>query len=334
MNQPRATREDYVQFVLATHRYSSTEAARVTPDSPDRPVPPSHDAFTRLLNHSPIDTQELWDEARPMIHRQSGILVIDDSTLDKPYARHMNLVGYHWSGKHRAVVKGINLQTLLWTDGDRLVPCDFRVADPLQGSTKNDQFRDLLRQAKNRGFQPKCVAFDSWYSGRENLKLVQELGWVFLTQFKCNRKVSIDHQPKRAITEWEIAATGTNVHLEGFGLIRVFRVVTKNGNVEHWATNDLTMDELTRLKWAEMSWDIEVYHRGIKQHLGVERCQSRFGRAQKGHIGMVLQAFVRLEWHRFRSGISWLEAKLQIIRGAVRAYLANPHMPRPQREYA
>lgn len=52
---------------------------------------------------------------------------MDDSTLDKPYAEKMDLVQRHWSGKHHAVVEGINLITLLWTDGDRPVPVDYRV---------------------------------------------------------------------------------------------------------------------------------------------------------------------------------------------------------------
>ena len=52
------------------------------------------------------------------------MLVLDDSTLDKPYARDIALVGRHWSGKHHAVVQGIGRVSLLWTDGDRHNPCD------------------------------------------------------------------------------------------------------------------------------------------------------------------------------------------------------------------
>ncbi|HET6574261.1 MAG TPA: hypothetical protein VFG68_11695 [Fimbriiglobus sp.] len=37
-----------------------------------------------------------------------------------------------------------------------------------------------------------------------------------------------------------------------------------------------------------------------------------------------MRAFIRLEWHHYRSGVSWFEAKWGIIRDAVRAYLANP----------
>ena len=47
------------------------------------------------------DPATLWDEVRPFVRRGDGVLVLDDSVLDKPFARHMGLVGYHWSGRHR-----------------------------------------------------------------------------------------------------------------------------------------------------------------------------------------------------------------------------------------
>lgn len=34
----------------------------------------------------------------------------------------MELMTRHWSGKHGRVVQGINLMTLLWTEGDRHIP--------------------------------------------------------------------------------------------------------------------------------------------------------------------------------------------------------------------
>ena len=96
---------------------------------------------------------------------ESGILVIDDSTLDKPYSQKIELVTKHWSGKHHRVVNGINLVTLLWTDGDRHIPCDYRIYDKAKdGLTKNDHFRAMLEEAKTRGFVPECICFDSWYA--------------------------------------------------------------------------------------------------------------------------------------------------------------------------
>jgi putative transposase len=106
MNPAKCTEHDYLQFLIASPlAYSCTEAARV---SPKLEAPPAHDAFTRLLHRLEPDPETLWREIAPHVDRSGGVLVIDDSTLDKPYARHMGLVTRHWSGKHRAVVRGIN----------------------------------------------------------------------------------------------------------------------------------------------------------------------------------------------------------------------------------
>jgi hypothetical protein len=48
---------------------------------------------------------------------------------DKPYARQMERVTFHWSGKQRRVVQGIALMSLLRTQGQALLPCNFRVYD-------------------------------------------------------------------------------------------------------------------------------------------------------------------------------------------------------------
>ena len=323
MNPPRCTAADYIDFIVATPRaVSCVEAARVQPRHPDAPA---HDAFTRLLHRLAPDPVALWTEVSPLVDRTRGVLIADDSTLDKPYAEKMELVHRHWSGKHHAVVDGINLITLLWTDGDRLIPIDYRIYDkPNDGITKNEHFLAMLLTAAERGFTPECVLFDSWYASVDNLRLIRDLGWRWLTRLKANRRVSIDYAPKRALETWAMTESGTEVHLEAYGLIRIFRVVATDGDTEYWATNDREMGELERLKYAEFAWGIEVYHRALKQECGVERAQVRAARAQRNHIGMAIRAFVRLEWHRVRTGISWGMAKEGIIRAAVRRYLAHP----------
>jgi hypothetical protein len=330
MNKPRCTEEDYIQFLLATPKVcSATEAARVQPDTPNAPA---HDAFTRLLHRIEPDPQTLWQEVHSLVNRSNGLLVLDDTVLDKPHAKYMGLVGPFWSGKHKRVVRGINLLSLVWTDGDRVYPTDYRLVDPAirPKVTKNDLFADLIRVAQTRGFSPRCVVFDSWYSGKDNLKVVRSCGWTFLTQVRCNRKVNPDRTGNRPIEQCSIAATGTIVHLEGFGLVKAFRIATPDGGTEHWITNDLSMSEEARLALAEQAWGIEEYHRGLKQCTAVERCQVRMGQAQRVHIGCAIRAFVRLEWHRFTTGLNWIEAKLRLIRNAIRQYLQRPTLILPQ----
>jgi len=323
MNKPRCTDTHYIDFLIATPRaVSGTEAARVQPRCP---AAPAHDAFTRLLHRLEPDPATLWHEVAPLVERGRGVLVVDDTTLDKPSARKIDLVHRHWSGKHRAVVDGINLITLLWTEGESFVPCDWRVFDkPNDGITKNEHFAAMLLTARARGFAPECVLFDSWYASIDNLRLIRDCGWRWLTRLKGNRLVNPDRTGNRAVTACDIAEAGTVVWLKDYGLVRVFRCVATDGETEHWATNDVDMAELERLKYAEFAWAIEVYHRELKQECGVERAMVRAGRAQRNHIGMAIRAFVRLEWHRLRTGVSWGRAKEAIIRPAIRRYLAHP----------
>ena len=109
-------------------------------------------------------------------------------------------------------------------------------------------------------------------------------------------------------------------------MIRVFKIVAPDGDIDYWATDDLEMSELQRLQWAEFEWSIEEYHRGLKQCCGVEKAQVRSSRAQRNHIGCPIRAFLRLEMHWFNTGVSGYETKLRIVREAVRSYLAAPNI--------
>jgi len=323
MNPPKISDQDYIDFLIATPKVcSATEAARVQPEGS---TGPAHDAFTRLLHRLEPDAAVLWRETAGQVERHRGVLVIDDSTLDKPYAEKIALVQRHWSGQHHTVVGGINRITLLWTEGDRHVPVDYRVYDKAGDDlTKNDHFQALIETAHARGFRPERVVFDSWYGSLENLKRLRGVGWTWLTRLKANRLVNPDRSGLRPVARVETDHQGVVVHLKGYGLIRLFSIVAPDGDREYWATNDLKMAALARVRFAGYAWAIEHYHRGIKQFCGVERAQVRAARAQRNHIGLALRAFLRLEWHCYRAGISWFEAKTAIIRPAVRAYLANP----------
>jgi len=323
MNPPKCDEMDYINFLIAAQQvFSHVEASRTHPAEEQAPA---HDAYTRLLMRLPPDSEMLWQEIEPMIERKAGVLVIDDTTLDKPYASKMALVTRHWSGKHGRVVQGINLISLVWTRCGCRLPSDFRIYNKAQdGLTKNDHFQEMVQQAAERDFEPELVAFDSWYSGLPNLKLLRGLQWHWLTQLKSNREVSIDRTGNRAIRKILIPVQGRLVHLKGYGWIKVFRTVGTNGDAEYWATSNLNMTIEEAAFYALDAWQVEVYHRGLKQFTGIERAQCRLEVSQRNHIGLSIRAFVRLEAHRLHSGISWFEAKTGIIRSAMRQYLAQP----------
>ena len=206
MRAAKCRDSDYIDFLIASPgAFTCTEAARVQDPSPQAPA---HDSFTRLLHRIEPDPEALWDEARGLVALNGGALVIDDSTLDKPHARGIEMVTRHWSGKHQGVVRGINLITLLWTDGDRKLPVDYRIYDKADGKTKNDHFWEMMLVAKGRGFAPKYVLFDGWYASLENLKQVRGLGWHWSTRLKHNRKVNPEGCGAIPLSEAAISAAG------------------------------------------------------------------------------------------------------------------------------
>ena len=88
MDAPKVTDLDYINFLVAAPRVvSCTEAARVQPPRPRRA---SHDAITRLLNRLEPDPTPVWNEAEQYVERQSGLLILDDTTLDNRMLTKLN----------------------------------------------------------------------------------------------------------------------------------------------------------------------------------------------------------------------------------------------------
>ena len=262
------------------------------------------------------------------MRKETGLLVLDDTTLDKPHARHMALAHRHWSGKHKKVVDGISLVSLLWTDGGAKLPLDCRISkQPEDGVDKNQHFRAMLQTAKDRAFSPAYVGFDSWYSGLDNRKAIRGHGWNWLCRLKSNRAADPDGTGNRQIYLLPLPAEGLLVHLRGYGQIKVFVTLdAAQEDARFWAASDLSMTEATRKQVADETLAIEEYHRGLKQCCAVERCQARSGRAQYNHIVLAIRAFVRLEWCRLETGRSWYESKRELRRNAIRAYRTDPSL--------
>jgi hypothetical protein len=96
------------------------------------------------------------------------------------------------------------------------------------------------------------------HASLENLKLIRSFDWIFLTRLECNRHINPDKTGNRPVKEIYISEKGDVVHLKGYGMIKVFKNVRTYDDFEYWATNDLAMNDLMRLKYAEISWMIET----------------------------------------------------------------------------
>lgn len=312
----------YRDFLIANqNRYSGLELSRVAPTGGM-----AHDSVTRWLMKADFRPQDLWRYAKPLVHTDTGYLVLDDTVISKPFARNIDLARHQYSGREHREINGIGIVNLLWTDGSEYVPIDYRLYAPdHDGKGKNDHFREMLDKAQQRQFTPKYVLFDSWYGSLDNLKAIRRKGWHWVTDLKCNRLVATAPHHHVAVSDLDLDdGTVKRVWLKGYGEVLVARLVLKNGDTRYLASSDTRLTDYETLvgHW-QQRWPIETFHHGLKQNTGVGNCSAQRTHAQKIHIFASMVAFLRLESIRQQTGQTWYEQKAAITRPSVRAYLAN-----------
>lgn len=270
----------------------------------------SHDSVNRFLLREAYEPRDLFNEASRLLNLVGGTLSVDDSTLDKPYSQHMELVGHFWSGKHHRVVKGLNLITLYYSDPQgRSLPVNYRVYDKAEGKTKNDYFLDMLEEVLAWGLQPAFMTGDSWYSCVGNLKTVRNHRMGFLFAVESNRRVSTEKGAWMQVQKLDIPPDGLRVWLREFGEVRLFRTQLKD-QLRHYVVFLPDTNAYDAFQPADFQtlhdqhWQIEQYHRLIKQVCHIEKFQVRGKVPIRNHVFAALCSYVHLQQMQFVDIIS------------------------------
>ena len=269
----------------------------------------SHDSVNRFLLRENYTPQDLFDEVKGELVLEGGIVSVDDSVLDKPYSNpdKSQLIDYFWSGKHKKSVKGINLITLYYTDVIGVsYPINFRLYDKQEGKTNKgfsrmyDYFREMVTEVQAWGVEVAWVTGDSWYSSVENLKFLRNEKVGFLFGVANNRICSIERGTFLQIQKLTIPESGLLVYLKEFGWVKVFCQKFKN-EVRHYImylVKEVELKQIDRQTFRQIHdthWQIESFHRVIKQVCNIERFQIRTESGIRTHLFCALQAFSQLQ---------------------------------------
>src|SRR3989344_4347704 len=309
------TKELYCTFLRVTcQRYSALSLSDVSP------IPLSHDSVSRWLEDTHCQPKDVWNEAKNCVLKTSGIIVADETVLNKSRSQKIELVRYQYSGTEHDIVRGIGMLNFLWVDQDNQVcPMDFRIWEPQEdGYTKNDHFREMLKEVKRREVNPEAVVADSWYSSLDNVKCVRDLGWIWVMGLKKNRVVNKGDN----LENLDIPNEGLKVHLRGYGWIYVFRFVASNGRTDYYGTS---MESPTRQDIETLMrkrWEIEVFHRELKQTCGLQNCQARTSRAQRNHVGFSVLGWIKSAKVRRNFNLSFYQQQWNTIKAAIASTLA------------
>jgi len=326
------TKEQYIEFLISTPvNYTGTYLA-------DHLTGVSHDSVTDFLNKQRIASHTVWDVTKGLItDTDESFLIVDDSVQEKPHARAIELVYPHYSGNKHGVVRGIDLVNLVHSSGcGDYYPIDYRIYAPEYAKeTKNDYFLAMLKDAfEVRNIRAKYVLFDSWYASADNLKYIHRQGRVFYTTLKSNRLVSLtkeDGYIHLQDIEWtsEQLNTGISIKLKEVPFrVMLFKVVATNGDIEWVITNDPDTNLTTTIVRGRngVRWDVECFHRELKQLTGIEKCQCQRAWAQRNHIACCYHAWLALKVYASKLKTTLYRAQNNLLSRYIMAELKQPHI--------
>jgi hypothetical protein len=275
----------------------------------------SHDQLTRMLQ-GPWSGQTLFNLALRMLFTiAGGYLILDDTVVEKPYARLLGEAAWVWSSKHRQVVFGVSVVLLVWTDGQVRIPLGYRVWHK-GGASKFALALELLSYARNRlKCKPQFVLFDSWYPSKQLLKRIRDYGWYFVCQLKKNR--TFDGRALHAYRPqpyWQAVGALS-------GGLKVFVVRYRR---KYYATNRLTLTAHEVRRLYRKRHEVEEVIKVLKSQLSLEACQGGYTRswkakspakegAQTHHIALCLVAYLMVERECLAQGCTWRQLKRRLI---------------------
>ncbi len=327
-----ATKKQYIEYLISTPvNYTCTHLADHLDDV-------SHDAITDYLAREKLTARHLWEQARTLIEDSGeAFLIVDDSVQAKKHARKIEMVQCQYSGNEHGLVNGIGVVNLVHSDGDEFYPIDYRIyAKDADGKTKNDHFREMLLNAVNdKQLKARTVLFDSWYGSWENLKLVHRLGLICFTTLKSNRLVSLSkeqgyiHLDEIEWTEGRLQQ-GVEVKLQKVPFpVKLFKIVAPDGSIDWVITNhpdgSLSAEGVQNVNTHR--WQIEPFHRELKQLTGIEKCQCRKQRSQRNHIACCYQAWLAMKVKATELHKTMYAVKHDLLYEFLRAELRDPRIP-------
>ena len=193
----------------------------------------------------------------------------------------------------------------------------------------------MLKEAfEVRKIRAKYVLFDSWYASVANLKYIHRQGRIFSTTLKANRLVSIakeDGYIHLQDSEWtpERLRTGISIKLKEVPfLVKLFKLVAKNGDIDWVITNDPATDRTTTIVRGrnDVRWDVERFHRELKQLTGIEKCQCQSAWAQRTHIACCYHAWLALKVHASKLKKTLYRVQHELLSNYLMAELRQPHI--------
>ncbi len=314
----------------------------------------SHDQISHFLSQKKFVQKDFWKMVKQLIRlieNDSAVLIIDDTLEKKPYSRENDIICWHYDHTSGQTVKGINIVNFLYSSQQPSgqvanVPCAFEIIEKTQEYfdvkeqklkrrspvTKNQLVAERLRTlVQLNGLKFKYVLWDTWFSSKENLDFVHhQLQKKFVVALKSNRTVALSKEEKlkgkfQKIEELDLQSNQTyKVWLKGldFEVLLVKQVFTNKDDSSgelFLITNDLELTYESICTIYQKRWNVEVFHKSLKQNASLEKSPTKYEVTQSNHIFASMIAYCKLEILKFKEKVNHFQLKNKLYTHAIQA---------------
>ena len=242
-------------------------------------------------------------------------------------------------------VKGINFVSTLYRNSGAALPIGFELVAKTEEYfdkktkkmkrrspiTKNEMAREMVAQTVKNGVIFRFLVFDAWFSAKENLKFIKhDLKKEVICPIKSNRQVATSFKDTQR-GQWQTVSTleikpnrVQKIYLEGveFPLLlakQVFKNEDQSESVLYLISSDTTIgsDQITTIY--QRRWNVEVYHKSLKQNVSLEKSPTRTETTQTNHFFAALCGYIKLEMLKVETKTNHFALKTKLYVNALQS---------------
>ena len=326
----------YSDYLIAQNQYATATGLSALLDGEI-----SHDKITRFLNSKETSSKELWQYVKSEIRRveenTGGVLILDDTIEEKTYTDESEIICWHHSHAKGRFVKGVNLLSALIRYGDIALPiacevvhkdlffCDIatRKEKRRSSTTKNEMFRSIIAQAVKNEVKFDYVLSDNWFGAKKNMEFIHyDMKKKFIIGLKANRLIACPEEEKKG--QYQNLSTlnlkdGEKrvVQLKELPFpvaltAKIFKNEDNSTGTLYLVTNDLESSADRIYEVYQKRWQIEIYHKSIKQNASLEKSPTKVARSQKNHIFASIVSYCKLEFLKQTTSLNHFALKYKL----------------------
>jgi hypothetical protein len=346
------TLDRYTDYLLATPKWATATGMSKLFDGKI-----SHDNVTRFLSSSYFDSATVWSKAKPLVRQyeslSDGVLIADDTIIEKAHTDENAMISWHWDHSLSRMVKGVNLLSLLYHSGELSVPISIHLVEKTEGFidkktgqtkykspvTKNEITRQMLQATAAQRVKWRYFLADSWFSSAETMNVINDSSKKhYIMAVECSREVALSYEDKLQgrfhrvdAIDWSENVSPRRVWLRSVKhdvlLVRqVFIHEDASQGILYLVSNDTTLDVQTMTTTYQKRWEVEQYHKSLKQHTAIAASPTKTIETQANHFVAAIVAYIKFETIKLKNGINHFAIKSTLLAAATKAaFLALKH---------